>query len=61
MMFSPFAKHAFHDANAGNLIDSALLMSCAGVSALNTNDNTPIIESAELIGKKIWPNFISYA
>lgn len=54
-MFSPFAKHNFHDAKVGNLIDSALLISCDGVSALNANDNTPTIESASMLRKKYGP------
>jgi len=54
-MFSPFVKHNFHDASVGNLIDSALLISCDGVSALNTNDNTPDIESASMLRDKYGP------
>lgn len=48
-MFAPFAKHNFHEAELGNLIDSALLFECGGVRALNANDNTPTPESAEEI------------
>lgn len=44
--FAPFAKHNFHEADVGNLIDSALLISCDGISAFNANDNTPTLESA---------------
>ncbi len=51
-MFAPFAKHNFHDAVVGNLIDSALLISCDGVSAFNANDNTPTIESANMLREK---------
>lgn len=51
-MFSPFAKHNFHDATVGNLIDSALLISCDGVSALNANDNKPTVESANILLEK---------
>ncbi|MDA8918175.1 MBL fold metallo-hydrolase [Candidatus Pelagibacter sp.] len=54
-MFSPFAKHNFHDAKVGNLIDSALLVSCDGYSALNANDNTPTIEACEILKKKYGP------
>ena len=54
-MFSPFAKHNFHDATVGNLIDSALLISCDGVTALNANDNTPNIESANMLREKYGP------
>lgn len=48
-MFAPFAKHNFHDAKIGNLIDSALLLECDGVSALNANDNTPTTESSKML------------
>jgi UDP-MurNAc hydroxylase len=48
-MFAPFAKHNFHDAKIGNLIDSAMLISCDGVSALNANDNTPSIEASKML------------
>ena len=51
-MFAPFAKHNFHDAKIGNLIDSALLIECNGLSALNANDNTPTIEAAEMLREK---------
>jgi UDP-MurNAc hydroxylase len=54
-MFSPFAKHNFHDSTVGNLIDSALLISCDEVSAINTNDNTPTIESAKMLREKYGP------
>ena len=40
-LYSPFAKHNFHDAEVGNLIDSALRISCGGTTAVNFNDNTP--------------------
>lgn len=54
-MFAPFAKHNFHDSVIGNLIDSAILVSCDGVAALNANDNTPTVESAEMIRTKYGP------
>ncbi len=54
-MFAPFAKHNFHEATVGNLIDSALLISCDGVSAFNANDNTPTIESARKLCEKYGP------
>ena len=48
-LFAPFTRHNFHEAKAGNLIDSAMLIECDGVSALNANDNTPTPETcAEL-------------
>lgn len=54
-MFSPFTKHNFHDAAVGNLIDSAILVTCDGVSVLNANDNTPSIESARALREKYGP------
>jgi UDP-MurNAc hydroxylase len=51
-MFAPFAKHNFHEAAIGNLIDSAMLIECDGISALNTNDNTPTVESARVLKEK---------
>lgn len=40
-LFAPFARHNFYEAQVGNLIDSAMLIECDGVTALNANDNTP--------------------
>lgn len=54
-MFSPFAKHNFYDSIVGNLIDSALIISCDGVSALNANDNSPTTESASKLREKYGP------
>lgn len=54
-MFAPFAKHNFHDAVVGNLIDSALLVSCDGISAFNANDNTPTLESATMLKNEFGP------
>lgn len=51
-MFAPFTKHNFHEATVGNLIDSALLISCDGVRALNANDNTLSIEAAKRINER---------
>lgn len=48
-MFAPFAKHPFHETAIGNLIDSSLLLSCDGVSALNANDNVLSTESAAML------------
>ena len=48
-IFAPFTRHNFHEAKVGNLIDSAMLIECDGVSAFNANDNTPTPEAcAEL-------------
>jgi len=44
-MFAPFTRHNFHEAKIGNLIDSAMVIECNGVKALNANDNTPTPES----------------
>jgi UDP-MurNAc hydroxylase len=50
-MYAPFEKHIAgpitHESVVGNLIDSALFISAGGYSVLNTNDNTPGIESAK--------------
>jgi UDP-MurNAc hydroxylase len=54
-MFAPFAKHNFHEATVGNLIDSALLVNCDGVSAFNANDNTLSIEAATMLKDKYGP------
>ncbi len=54
-MFAPFAKHNFHEAKIGNLIDSALLIDCDGVKAFNANDNTPTVETSEMISNKYGP------
>lgn len=54
-MFAPFAKHNFHDAIVGNLIDSAMLIACDDVSAFNANDNTPTVESAVFLNEKYGP------
>ena len=51
-MFAPFSKHHFYEAAIGNMIDSALLVSCDGVSALNSNDNVLTTESAERLYDK---------
>lgn len=46
-MFAPFVKSNFHESSIGNLIDSALLISCDGISALNANDNMLSVETAQ--------------
>lgn len=51
-MFAPFAKHSFHEAKIGNLIDSAMVVSCDGVTAFNTNDNTPTVASCDMIRER---------
>lgn len=46
-MYGPFVKHPFHDSELGNLIDSALVIEDkVGQTVLNTNDNTPSLQSA---------------
>jgi UDP-MurNAc hydroxylase len=44
-IFAPFTPHNFHPAEIGNVIDSALVISCEGISAFNANDNTPTPDS----------------
>jgi UDP-MurNAc hydroxylase len=48
-MFAPFAKHNFHDAAVGNIIDSAMVIESGGLKALNANDNTPTPEVCALL------------
>ena len=48
-MFAPFAKHNFHDAAIGNIIDSAMVIESGGLKALNANDNTPTPEACALL------------
>ncbi|MEM9879614.1 MAG: MBL fold metallo-hydrolase [Pseudomonadota bacterium] len=47
--YAPFEGHVFHEADVGNLIDSALIVACDGVSALNANDNTPSLDAARML------------
>ena len=54
-MFAPFEKSNFHEAKVGNLIDSSILVSCDGTTALNTNDNMFSIQSAKLFKQKYGP------
>lgn len=51
-LFSPFSKNNFHTAEIGNIIDSAILVSCEGVRAFNSNDNRLTPEYAELLHQK---------
>ena len=51
-LFAPFAKHNFHEASVGNLIDSAMVISCDGIAALNANDNTPTVEACDMIRQR---------
>jgi UDP-MurNAc hydroxylase len=44
-LFAPFTTHNFHEAEVGNLIDSAMIIDCNGVKAFNANDNTPTSEA----------------
>ena len=44
-MFAPFTRNNFHEAEVGNLIDSAMIIDCDGVKAFNANDNTPTPET----------------
>lgn len=51
-LFAPFAKHNFHEADVGNLIDSAILVRSGTRSALNANDNTLSIEAARQLRER---------
>lgn len=51
-MYAPFAKHTFHEAQVGNLIDSALHLACEGVSAFNANDNVVTVEAARMLRER---------
>ena len=44
-LFAPFTRNNFHEAEVGNLIDSAMVIECGGVKAFNANDNTPTPEA----------------
>jgi UDP-MurNAc hydroxylase len=54
-LFEPFARHVYHEAEIGNLIDSALLLRAEGVSVLNANDNALSEEAARDIHKRFGP------
>jgi UDP-MurNAc hydroxylase len=51
-IFGPFVKHHFYATQVGNLIDSSLLVTCNGVSALNANDNVLSLEAATRLYKR---------
>ena len=51
-MFGPFAKHNFHDALVGNIIDSAMVIESGGLKAFNANDNTPTPEACAMLRNK---------
>jgi len=44
-LFAPFTRNNFHEAEIGNLIDSAMVIECDGMKAFNANDNTPTPET----------------
>ena len=44
-LFAPFTRNNFHEAEVGNLIDSAMVIECSGMKAFNANDNTPTPET----------------
>ena len=44
-LFAPFTRNNFHEAEVGNLIDSAMVIECGGMKAFNANDNTPTPET----------------
>ncbi len=51
-MFGPFAKHHFHEAEVGNIIDSAMVIQADGVTCFNANDNAPTAEAMKSIAQK---------
>lgn len=46
-LYAPFQKVAFHNAEVGNLLDSAMYIENGGFSALNANDNTLTLEGCK--------------
>jgi len=54
-LFSPFAKHAHHEAEIGSLIDSAILVKANNRSIFNANDNALTIETATNIAQRFGP------
>lgn len=44
-LYAPFAKHNFHDAKIGNIIDSAMVIKSGENTVLNANDNTLTIDA----------------
>lgn len=50
--FGPFARHNFHDAAIGNVIDSALVVSDGTSTAFNANDNTPTPETCRVLRER---------
>jgi len=54
-LFSPFAKHAHHEAEIGNLIDSAILVKANNRSIFNANDNALTLETAADIAQRFGP------
>jgi UDP-MurNAc hydroxylase len=51
-LFAPFAKHAFHEASIGNLLDSAIVIEAGGQSILNTNDNALVPPAAQALRER---------
>jgi UDP-MurNAc hydroxylase len=51
-LFAPFTRNNFHDAEIGNLIDSAMVIECDGVTAFNANDNTPTPETCAALRER---------
>lgn len=50
--FGPFARHNFHEAVIGNVIDSALVVSDGSTTAFNANDNTPTPETCRALRER---------
>ncbi len=51
-LYAPFTKHNFHDAQIGNLIDSAMVVQNDDITAINFNDNTPTVDSCRKLREK---------
>lgn len=51
-IYKPFVGHIYEESLLGNLIDSALVLSNKGVTAVNFNDNTPDVKACEKLSNK---------
>jgi UDP-MurNAc hydroxylase len=51
-IYKPFASHIYEESFIGNLIDSAMVFKNDDYIAINFNDNTPTLESCEVLKKK---------
>jgi UDP-MurNAc hydroxylase len=51
-LFKPFASHIYEESFIGNLIDSAIVFQDNELTAINFNDNTPTVDSSNLLKDK---------